>query len=275
MVSRRVHGPARWRRGHSGAADRRRPRTVGANAARRLFTAEENRDLLRQLLDAPEPRELTLATQDPVLLRLPWELMADDAGRLAQRVSVRRQLEEPERPRPHPAKLPCASSTSSADRPTRASSIPDSRPRHSSRPSIRSAPACAWISAVRPPSPHGGDAPLRSAGRRPVRPRPLRRPWHLPAALADRRICFEKSDDGSGNSKPISSRPIVSAPSWRIIGFPSSSWRRAAATVGKTAVFRSVAPRLIQAGVGSVLSMGHAVHVEAARLLLDRFYRSW
>jgi tetratricopeptide (TPR) repeat protein len=45
------------------------------------------------------------------------------------------------------------------------------------------------------------------------------------------------------------------------------------ATVGKTAVFRSVAPRLIQAGVESVLSMGHAVHVEAARLLLDRFYR--
>ena len=45
------------------------------------------------------------------------------------------------------------------------------------------------------------------------------------------------------------------------------------ATVGKTAVFRSVAPRLIQAGVGSVLSMGHAVHVEAARVLLDRFYR--
>src|SRR6185295_6583890 len=40
-----------------------------------------------------------------------------------------------------------------------------------------------------------------------------------------------------------------------------------------TAVFRSVAPRLIQAGVGSVLSMGHAVHVEAARRLLDRFYR--
>jgi tetratricopeptide (TPR) repeat protein len=43
--------------------------------------------------------------------------------------------------------------------------------------------------------------------------------------------------------------------------------------VEKAAVFRSVAPRLIQAGVGSVLSMGHAVHVEAARLLQDRFYR--
>ncbi len=30
---------------------------------------------------------------------------------------------------------------------------------------------------------------------------------------------------------------------------------------------------MIRAGVGSVLSMSHAVHVEAARLLLDRFYR--
>jgi tetratricopeptide (TPR) repeat protein len=45
------------------------------------------------------------------------------------------------------------------------------------------------------------------------------------------------------------------------------------ATVGKTTVFGSVAPRLIQAGVGSVLAMSHAVHVEATRLLLDRFYR--
>src|SRR3954463_12381735 len=42
-----------------------------------LFTAEENRALLRQLLEGPEPRELTLATRDPDILRLPWELMAD------------------------------------------------------------------------------------------------------------------------------------------------------------------------------------------------------
>ena len=71
-----------------------------------LFTARENRGLLKQLLAAEEPRELTLATQDPVLLRLPWELMADGAGRLAQRVSVRRQLEEPETTATRPAILP-------------------------------------------------------------------------------------------------------------------------------------------------------------------------
>ena len=37
--------------------------------------------------------------------------------------------------------------------------------------------------------------------------------------------------------------------------------------------FRSVAPRLIEAGVGSVIAMSYAVHVEAARILIARFYR--
>src|SRR5262249_17822602 len=44
-------------------------------------------------------------------------------------------------------------------------------------------------------------------------------------------------------------------------------------TVGPSTVFGSVAPHLIDAGVGSVLAMSHAVHVEATRLLMDRFYR--
>jgi DNA-binding XRE family transcriptional regulator len=64
------------------------------------------RALLKQLLAGPEPRELTLATRDPALLRLPWELMTDEAGHLAQRVSVRRQLETPEETTPRPAQLP-------------------------------------------------------------------------------------------------------------------------------------------------------------------------
>src|SRR3712207_2261445 len=43
-----------------------------------LFNAPENRALLKQLLAGPEPRELTLATRDPALLRLPWALMTDE-----------------------------------------------------------------------------------------------------------------------------------------------------------------------------------------------------
>ncbi|MGO9022226.1 MAG: TIR domain-containing protein [Syntrophobacteraceae bacterium] len=87
-------------------------------------------------------------------------------------------------------------------------------------------------------------------------------------------LCFEKNDSGGvssttdlvsadrlGDLLANCSIPLVVLEACR------------SATVGKTAVFRAVAPRLIRAGVRSVLSMSHAVHVEAARLLLDRFYR--
>lgn len=61
-----------------------------------VFAAPENQAALQRLLAADEPRQLTLATSDPALLRLPWELMSDAAGSLALRVSIRRQLEAPE-----------------------------------------------------------------------------------------------------------------------------------------------------------------------------------
>src|SRR4029077_12886251 len=87
-------------------------------------------------------------------------------------------------------------------------------------------------------------------------------------------LCFEKPEDGSG----VSVTDLVPADrlgdllvSYAVPLVVLEACR--SGTVGKMSVFRSVAPRLIQAGVGSVLSMGHAVHVEAARVLLDRFYR--
>jgi hypothetical protein len=60
-----------------------------------IFSAPDNRAALDVLLAAPEPRELTIASSDANLLRLPWELMADAAGKLALRVSLRRQLTVP------------------------------------------------------------------------------------------------------------------------------------------------------------------------------------
>jgi hypothetical protein len=56
-----------------------------------VFDVKENADRLAELVRAPEPRGLTLATDEAYLLRLPWELIADPAGSLAQRVAVRRQ----------------------------------------------------------------------------------------------------------------------------------------------------------------------------------------
>ncbi len=38
-------------------------------------------------------------------------------------------------------------------------------------------------------------------------------------------------------------------------------------------IFGSVAPALLQSGVGNVIAFSHSVHIEAARLLVERFYK--
>jgi hypothetical protein len=240
-----------------------------------LFSAAENRALLRELLDSPEPRGLTLATRDPGLLRLPWELMADEAGSLAQRLSVRRQLEQPEKSTPCPAQLPLRilyivsrpADTGFVDPRLTAKALFDA---------LDPVSASVRVDFCRPPTLARMEEMLRE-GQQSGDPYDLvhfdGHGTFMPQAQIGA-LCFEKPDDGTGASKT----DLVTA---ERIGDLLASYdiplvvleACRTATVGKSAVFRSVAPRLIQAGVGSVLSMGHAVHVEAARLLLDRFYR--
>lgn len=240
-----------------------------------LFSVPDNREFLRELLDGPEPRSLTLATRDPVLLRLPWELMIDGAGSLAQRVSVRRQLERPERTTPRPAQLPLHI-LYIVSRPADAGFID---PRLTSKAlfdALDPLGASVRVDFCRPPTLARMEEMLRE-GQRAGEPYGLvhfdGHGTFLPHAQIGA-LLFEKPDDGSGESKadlvPADRLGDLLA-SYTIPLVVLEACR--SATVGKTAVFRSVAPRLIQAGVGSVLSMGHAVHVEAAKLLLDRFYR--
>src|SRR5262249_6249671 len=64
---------------------------------RRLFAAvfdqSAERDQWRALLDTEGPRLLTIHTRDPDVLRVPWELLADDHGPLVGRgITIRRQL---------------------------------------------------------------------------------------------------------------------------------------------------------------------------------------
>ncbi len=61
-----------------------------------VFSTETSLTLLKGLLESSEPRVLTIGTADAGLLRLPWELIADEIGPLANRMSVRRQLEQPQ-----------------------------------------------------------------------------------------------------------------------------------------------------------------------------------
>lgn len=240
-----------------------------------LFTATENLVFLTKLLDGPEPRRLTIATRDPALLRLPWELMADEAGSLAQRLSVRRQLEEPKKTTPRPAQLPlrilCIVS-----RPADAGFIDPRLTAKALFDALDPLGASVRVDFCRPPTLARMDEMLRDEQRAGDPYDLVHFDGHgtfLPHSQIGA-LLFEKPDDGSGASKA----DLVAADrlgnllaSYKIPLVVLEACR--SATMGKAAVFRSVAPRLIQAGVDSVLSMGHAVHVEAARLLLDRFYR--
>ena len=87
-------------------------------------------------------------------------------------------------------------------------------------------------------------------------------------------LCFEKDDDDSGRSETylVPADRLGEILADQRVPLVVLEACRSAAVTGN-AIFRSVAPRLIRSGVGSVLSMSHAVHVEAARRLLDRFYR--
>ncbi|HEV8581626.1 MAG TPA: TIR domain-containing protein [Thermoanaerobaculia bacterium] len=240
-----------------------------------LFAIEENRALLDQLLNGPEPRKLTIATPDPVLLRLPWELMADDAGSLAQRVSVRRQLEEPEKTSARPAVLPLRI-LYIVSRPADTGFIDPRMTAKALFDALDPLGGNVRIDFCRPPTLVRMEEMLREAQRGGDPYDLVHFDGHgtfLPHSEIGA-LCFEKPDDGSGPPET----DLVSADrlgemlaSYAVPLVVLEACR--SATVGKMAVFRAVAPRLIKAGVGSVLSMGHAVHVEAARLLLDRFYR--
>ncbi len=240
-----------------------------------LFAAPENRKLLQQLLDSPEPRELTIATDQSALLRLPWELLADDAGSLAQRVSVRRQLAIPEKNEPRSVPLPLRM-LYIVSRPSDSGFIDPRMTTKALFAALDPLGSNVRIDFCRPPTLARMEEMLRAG-------QTASQPYHVvhfdghgtfdPKAQIGA-LCFEKTDDGSGASQTdfvLADRlgnllakhqiPLVVLEACR------------SSTVKKMSVFRSVAPRLIQAGVGSVLSMGHAVHVEAARVLLDRFYR--
>lgn len=240
-----------------------------------IFSASANRAALEQLLAAPEPRELTVGSSDASLLRLPWELMADAAGKLALRVALRRQPDVPV-PTVARATKPPLRILYLVSRPEDAGFIDPRMTTKGLLAAIDPLGEAVQLDFCRPPTLARLAEVLRAAQQAGKDYEVVHFDGHgtfLPEMQVGA-LCFEKSDDGSGDSLT----DLVAADrlgdllaEYRIPLVVLAACR--SATVGKTLAFRSVAPRLLQAGVGSVLSMGHAVHVEAARIFLDAFYR--
>lgn len=248
----------------------------GEDLCRALFDSREAGKLLDRLLAADPPRLLTIASDDSNVLRLPWELIADRTGPLSrQGVTIRRQLERGGESRELRVELPLRLL------------IVVSRPADLGFIDPR-ATTPAMLDALEP---LGGDVSVDFC-----RPPTVARMEEMLAAATDRgepyhvvhfeghgtfvqeiglgALCFEKpSDDGAasetdyaradrlGNLLAAHRVPVTILEACR------------SSMTGKVPAFRSVAPRLVDAGVGSVVAMSHAVHVEATKILLERFYR--
>ncbi len=243
-----------------------------------LFSAADYRALLSQLLAGPEPRRLTIVTKDPKLLRLPWELVADDAGSLAQRVSVRRQLEVPETPeltKPRPAQLPLQI-LYIVSRPANAGFIDPRFTAKALLDALEPLGADVQVEMCRPPTLEQMEEMLclRQEAGDPFDIVHFDGHGDFSKEKQVGELYFEEPADAFGRAAtdPVSAIALGALLSRHDISLVVLEACRTA-TVGPTTVFGSVALQLIDAGVGSVLAMSHAVHVEATRLLMEGFYR--
>jgi tetratricopeptide (TPR) repeat protein len=245
----------------------------GRDLYRAVFDYGDHRDLIRDLMRAEPPRLLTIATSNGDILRLPWELMADERGALTRGdVTIRRQLETGRQHLAYDVGAPL--------RLLRVVSRPDNAgfidPRHSTRAMLDALTSLGdnvTVEFCRPPTLARLEEMLaESNGAYDI----VHFDGHgnYDRLLGLGMLLFEK-DQQPGQARvdidPVRADDLGNLLArYRIPLVILEACR--SSEVGDMA-FRSVAPRLIEAGVGSVIAMSYAVHVEAARILLARFYR--
>lgn len=240
-----------------------------------LFRSREQGRLLDELFDQDGPRLLTIATEDSALLRLPWELLADRRGPLSrQGVTLRRQLEQGGRRVDYRVHLPLRVLVV-VSRPADLGWIDPRLTTGAMLDALDSLGSQVVVDFCRPPTLERMEKMLADGETR-------GRPYHVlhfeghGTFLADvglGALAFEKTAaSAAAPSDFVRADRLGSLLAAHRIPLTILEACRSSA-VGKVPAFRSVAPRLVEAGVGSVVAMSHAVHVEATRLLFERFYR--
>ncbi len=239
-----------------------------------LFSVADNRVVLSLLLAGPEPRRLTIVTKDPELLRLPWELIADDKGSLPQRLSVRRQMKELKESKPRPAQLPLRI-LYIVSRPSNAGFIDPRFTAKALLDALEPLGADVQVEFCRPPTLEKMEEMLclRQEAGDPFDIVHFDGHGTFSKEKQVGELYFEEPADAFGRAATdlVSAVALGALLSRHAIPLVILEACRTA-TVGPSTVFGSVAPNLIDAGVGSVLAMSYAVHVEATRLLMDCFY---
>ena len=240
-----------------------------------VFGTPEGTHVYRNLMlaaDAGQPCTITIGATEPEILAQPWEMMRDRRGPLAfQGVTIRRQLKKVDRPRSHKLSLPLRVLLIVS----RPKDIGFIDPRNSIAPLIDAIaslpPGSVTVDQCDPPTLKRLEEIISQA-------RKARRPYqivhfdghgtYLPRTGVGA-LAFERDDATTqlvtgtelGDLLARQDVPLVLLEACR------------SADLSDQPVFGSLAPALLDRGVGSVIAFSHSVHVKAARLLVERFYR--
>ncbi len=236
-----------------------------------IFGGAEGTNVYRNLMGADGARLLTIGSTDSDLLSQPWEMMRDARGPLAfQGVTIRRQLKGSGATRRYELGLPLRVLLI-VSRPTDAGFID---PRNSIAPlldALDALPGQVVVDFCDPPTFPRLEEMVSQA-------RKDNRPYHIVhfdghgTYLPYTGVGALAFEDDNAMTRLIAGTelgdllarlevPVVLLEACR------------SASLSNRPVFGSVAPALLQSGVGSVIAFSHAVHIQAAKLLVERFYR--
>ncbi len=265
-----------------GAGDRARAQRLearlvewGKNLFDALFGMAEGVQVYNDLMTAAAPRLLTLGSNDPAVLAQPWELLRDRRGKSSplvfQDVLVRRQLQRAKRITPQPLSLPLRVLLI-VSRPTDTGFID---PRNSIAPLLDVVDDLpedlVWLDFCEPPT-------LAALEQRVAQARRVRQPYHIVhfdghgtylSKTGVGALAFEREDAKTHLVTGVQVGDLLARLDVPLVLLEACR----GADLSDRAVFGSVAPALLESGVGSVVAFSHAVHIQAARLLVERFYQ--
>lgn len=243
-----------------------------------LFDAvlgDKNNNVHRNLMEAVEQGRhclLTIGDITPDILAQPWELMRNEQGPLAfQGVTIRRQLEGSGITRHYKFSLPLRVLLV-VSRPTDVGFID---PRNSIAPLLQALEALpaglVTVDFCEPPTLSQLEHLISQA-------RKDKKPYHivhfdghgtyLPETGVGA-LAFEKENT---EHDLVTGRQLGDLLSGQNVPLVLLEACRSSGLSDKPVV-GSVAPALLESGVGSVIAFSHSVHIEAARLLVERFYQ--
>lgn len=265
----------------NGAGDQARAHNIEANLREwggQLFKAvlggEQGTHVYRNLEAAVQGGQrclVTIGAEDPAVLSQPWEMMRDSKGPLTfQGITIRRQLKGARAIVHHKLSLPLRVLLI-VSRPTDVGFID---PRNSIPPVLDALDALdgtVRVDFCDPPTLLQLTDMLREAHTEEL-------PYHIVhfdghgtymPRTGIGALCFE--DDQAKNSLVTGEQlgALVAKHSVPLVLLEACR----GSDLSDRPVFGSLAPALLDSGVGSVIAFSHSVHVEAARILVERFYK--